>query len=141
MSHFQNNQYSALFVPAAHKNFNKNKNTKVAPAPHSGVFSMMRDEIWAAHQAAQAHLPCNLTPLPHPVHEFVMPKEAQIKIVQSKLDDLYEGKKHLQGLIESLKEEKEALLGKSTGRVDPSSFAYRANCHDHNYDMTCDKLL
>jgi len=127
---FKNNKFSALLVHTEHKSFVKNKNTKGAPAPYSGVFSMMREEIWATHQAAQVHLPHALTLLLCPACESVVPKEAQAKIIQSKLDDLYEGKRDLQGLIESLKEEKRALLGvpeKRSKRANMNSFASRAN--------------
>ena len=137
---FKNNKYSALFVSTEHKKFGKNENTKVAPAPYSGVFATTREEIRAAHQATQVHLPRTLTPPPRPACEVKMSVEDKKKIIQCKLDDLYEGKKDLQDLIESLKTQKRTLNQsiiderkgqkvpeKKSERTNINSFTYRAN--------------
>src|SRR6266568_54727 len=137
---FNNNKYAALFVPAGHKNFGKNKKANTTP----GAFTSTRSEIRAARQAAQAHLPRAPTPPPRPISEPVMSRADKNKIIECKLNDLYEGKRDLQDMIESLKCQKRDLnqsiiddkkAAKAAGnfqekkseRTNINSFAYRAN--------------
>jgi len=137
---FNNNKYAALFVPAGHKNFGKNKKANTTP----GAFTSTRSEIRAARQAAQAHLPRAPTPPPRPISEPVMSRADKAKIIDCKINDLYEGKRDLQDMIESLKRQKRDInqsiidkkqAEKATGKVPEkksertniNSFAYRAN--------------
>src|SRR6266704_3901981 len=119
---FQNNKFAALFVPAEHKNFSKNKKANTVP----GAFTSTHSEIRAARQAAQAHLPHAPTPPPRPISEPVMSCADKAKIIDCKINDLYEGKRDLQDMIESLKRQKryinQSIIGakrteKAAGKV------------------------